>query len=200
MTTAFGSNFRASALIALSVTIFGVGCSGDDDETADRSEIYQPIAPILLVSDSLAEYDEARSRLTNLLDGMGLQVEIIEHKHVPDQQLSNYQLAIVAGPTTRQFLIDQPTEEAIIHAISRGLNVLWIGSGMWGTYRTTNLPDAFGIRYVEQGWSTDMNIATAHFANMAGQPDALTVYKENVLRTEPKGATVEGWYQDSDGT
>lgn len=159
----------------------------------------QPAPRVLLISDAGPEYDEGRSRLTNLLDGMGLEFDLVPHDQMPAIQWRDYQLVIVAPTAEREFKIDETLERSIVGAIAGGTNVLWLGGGIWGSWRTTALSDAFGLHYVSQGSSTDAKAVQARFTDPSGAPAHLTVYGETLYTVEARKATVEGVYLGADG-
>ena len=152
----------------------------------------------MLISDAAGEYHEDRSRIMNLLDGMGLDFNVKPYRSSP-AKLADYQLIIFAPSSDQEIKIRRPLERAIIDAIAQGTNVLWIGGGIWGTFTTTDLPDAFGLRYLGQGWSSDAKVSRAGFVNLAGQSDRLTVYKENLCQVAAVKADVEGPCLDAAG-
>jgi len=159
---------------------------------------YEPIKEVLVVTSGLDEYSESRSRLVNLLEGMGLPFDIIEHQDVGRTALRDYQLVIVAMSGAEGAGIDERGEREIIGALADGVNFLWIGPGIWGTFKTTDLPEALGLQYVDQDWSSKMGVAHATFTNLAGRPDWLAVQEEIVCRVNPIRASVEQWYRDAD--
>lgn len=158
-----------------------------------------PTQHILVITDSIDTYTEGRSRLTNLLDGMGLAFDQQAHNGLAKVDWARYQLAIVAPTSDREFKIDEATEQQILGALQRGVNVLWIGRGIWGTFRSTDLPDAFGIKYLQQGWSSDARAVLAGYTNLAGEPHRLTVYKDMLYCVEATKARVDGWFSDEHG-
>ncbi|MGA2497354.1 MAG: DUF2334 domain-containing protein [Tepidisphaeraceae bacterium] len=188
------------SLILVICLLTAMVATGNDDRPGppENTAAAHPVRRILLISDAAGEYDEGRSRLMNLLDGMGLDFDVRTHTS-SGTNLAQYQLVIVAPTTGREIKIGRPLERAIIDAIARGTNVLWIGGGIWGTFTTTELSDAFGLRYTGQGWSTDARVARAGFVNAAGQSDHLTVYKENLYRVEAVKARMEGSFLDAAG-
>jgi len=169
--------------------------------TAPRTRVvaaYRPVKEVLVVTSYLDEYSESRSRLVNLLEGMGLPFDIIEHQDVGQTALRGYQLVIVAMSGAEGAKLDERGEREIIGALADGVNFLWIGPGIWGTFKTTDLPEALGLRYVDQDWSSKMGIERATFTNLAGRGDWLAVQEEIVCRVSPVRASVEQWYRDAD--
>ena len=182
---------RNSWLFVDEIAVFGSAAPG--------APAYEPIKKVLVISSMVDDYDETRSRLTNLLEGMGLPFDVVQHDNIPQTDLRNYQLVIVTAAAARELEIDQAGETQVIDAINDGVNFLWIGSGIWGTFETTALPEAFGLRYIEQGWSTEMGIAHARFTNLADEVEQMIVHKEIVSRVEAVEADVEEWYLGEDG-
>jgi len=113
--------------------------------------------------------------------------------------LAEYQLIIVAPVSDRETKVPLPLERKIIEALAQGTNVLWVGGGIWGTFTSTDLPEAFGLRYISQGWNTDAKAARAGFNNLAGEPDRLALYKENIYTVEAVKADTEAWFHDASG-
>jgi len=181
---------RTSWLLIDEVTIVGT----DRPDAAP----YRPIRNILVVTSEVNGYDENRSRLVNLLEGMGLPFDVIQHDSIAVTDLYRYQLVIVAAASARQLDLDAAGERQIIEALANGVNFLWIGSGIWGTFKTTDLPEAFGLRYIEQDWNTEMGITEAYFTGLDGKDDKLTVQKEIVCRVEAIAAETEQAYSDAD--
>jgi hypothetical protein len=168
-------------------------------DTSRLATIGNATRSALVIDDAIDVYTEGRSRLTNLLDGMGLAFDIAQQDQLDGVDKDRYQLLIVAPTSDREFKLSEKAEQQIIAALGRGTNVLWIGGGIWGTFRTTHLPDAFGLKYISQGWSSDVGAATASFRNLAGQAEHLTLYKEMIYSIEAAKAQVDGWYLDSTG-
>lgn len=160
---------------------------------------YQAIKEIMLITAGGAEYDESIARITNLIEGMGLPFDVIAQDSIVKTDLNNYQLVILAGSSMKEFVMNEADEGRIIEAIRQGVDCLWIGRGLWGSFRSTNLADAFGLRYIKQDLSTKMGITKASFTNLAGDTDRLKVHKETVYWVEPGKAGVEGWYLDVNG-
>ena len=104
---------------------------------------------------------------------MGLDIDLLGSDKASTADFADYQLVIVAPTSDREFKVDESLQQAVIDALNHGTSVLWIGGGIWGTFRTTSLPDAFGIRYVRQCSSTDLKVAGGSFVNMAGEADRL---------------------------
>jgi len=164
-----------------------------------NAKLDQPVKGIALITDTAEMYDASVDRLKNLLQGMGFPYEVMASAKLPSIDLTNYQLAIFAASSSGKLEISPGAERALVGALQDGINVLWIGHGIWGSFRDTDLQDAFGVRYLKQAWSADLGLAEAQFTNLDGKPERLTVYKEVVDRVEPVGATVLGWYIERNG-
>ncbi len=155
-----------------------------------------PMKAVLLVNDELDRYSEGRSRLANLLDGMGLPFELCRHDGLGQRRLDDIQLIIVAPTAQAALTLDEASEASLIKALARGVNILWVGPGIWGTFKTTNLADAFGLRYAGQGWNSDFDVGAAEFTDLDGARARLTVYKEMIYNVQPAAATVEHRFLD----
>jgi hypothetical protein len=166
---------------------------------APNANLNQPVKGIALITDAAEAYDASVDRLKNLLQGMGLPYDLMAPARIPSIDLTKYQLAIVAASASGQLEISPSIETALVAAVQDGVNLLWIGHGIWGSFRTTDLPDAFGVRYLKQAWSTDLGLPHAQFTNIAGKDERLTVHKEVVDKVEPTVANVLGWYLDGNG-
>jgi hypothetical protein len=166
---------------------------------AEKVSVNQAVRNILFITNQTKEYDQSRVRMTNLLDGMGFPYNMISLEEIETRDLTHYQLIIVAGSSKQKLSLPSTAEKKIVNALHKGVNVLWIGRGIWGGFKTTNLPDAFGLRYLDQGWSLDMGIAKAQFKNLDNNVELLKVHKEIVYKTEPVNGSVEEWYAGSDG-
>ncbi|MEI7900218.1 MAG: DUF2334 domain-containing protein [bacterium] len=153
-----------------------------------------PVKAVLLVNDELNRYSEGRSRLASLLEGMGLPFELCGHDGLGQRRLDGFQLIIMAATAQGALTLDEAAETNLTGALSRGVNILWVGPGIWGTFKTGDLADAFGLRYIGQGWNSDFDISSAEFTNLDGERERLTVYKEVLYDVQPTTATVEQWF------
>lgn len=173
-----------------------VGDLGADTPPAAAN---RALRKVLLITNAGDEYHDDQARIMNLLDGMGLDFEWKKFPEAAGADLARYQLIIVAPVADRETKVPLPLEQRIITALVRGTNVLWVGGGIWGTFTSTNLPDAFGLRYVREGWNTDAGAASAAFTNLAGEPDQCGLYKENIFTVEAVKADTEAWFHDAAG-
>ena len=129
--------------------------------------------------------------MRNLLDGMGYPYELIGPESVNTTNLDSYQLVVIAGSMEKKLPIDASMEKTFARAMEQGVNFLWIGRGIWGSFKTGDLQEAFGIRYIDQTWSDNEGISQACFQNIEGHTDSLIVHKEMIYRIKPDGAEVE---------
>ena len=167
-------------------------------EASDKVRL-EPIKKVLVVTGARTPDDESRLRITNMIEGMGLPFDVAEVDKLYDIELPDYQLIIFASSTNFKLDIDEAKEQQIITAIYCGVNVLWIGSGIWGSFKTTDLPDAFGLKYVREEASEVMGARFATFENLAGMADRLMISHDKLWVVQPVKATVEGWYFDESG-
>lgn len=174
------------------------GCGVRSPAPPDRVH-EQPLRRVLFVTDEVDGYNEGRARLANLFEGIGLPFDTVSADRLTTIAIRDYQLLVVAATSEREWQMDDAAEEAVLRVLADGVHVLWIGRGIWGTGRTTRLPEAFGLRYLEQGWSTDFGVAEARFENTAGDREHLTVYKEQICKVTAVKADVDGGYLGTDG-
>jgi cellulose synthase/poly-beta-1,6-N-acetylglucosamine synthase-like glycosyltransferase len=158
-----------------------------------------PIKKTLVVTSDLAEGDERQLRLSNILDGMGIPFDTVETDQLDGIEFLDYQLLIFASSSKVQLNISESEERRIISAINSGTNVLWIGAGIWGSFKTTALADAFGLSYVKQGSNEGVGVRYAEFTNIAEQTERLPLLHETLWVVKPTGASAEGWYLDEAG-
>jgi len=149
---------------------------------------------VLLITTNKSFDDESYSRAANTLDGMGIVFDSIEDSQIYATNLTNYQLVLVAGSTMKAMSMNLSTEQKIIDSINNGVNYLWIGDGIWGSFQTTDLPQAFGIIYTSEDISRNLNITQANFTNLANASDRLAVLDEYIRIVTPNGSTVDGYY------
>jgi hypothetical protein len=159
----------------------------------------RPIPGIALITDAAEAYDAGVDRLQNLLDGMGLPYDLLAPASLPSADLTRYQLAIVAPSASGRFTLDVGMERTLVRAAHDGVNLLWIGYGIWGSFSTLDLADAFGIRYMEHRSATELGVAEAPYRDLSGTPGRLMVQKESISKVEATQANVIGRYFDSSG-
>jgi hypothetical protein len=163
------------------------------------AKVEQPTKGIALITDAAETYDASVDRLKNLLEGMGLAFDVMAPARLTSVDLTKYQLAIFAASSSGKLAISPEAEEVLVTSVQDGVNVLWVGHGIWGSFKNTDLQDAFGVRYLKQVWSADLGLTEAQFTNLDGKRERLSVYKEVIDRVEPAGATVLGWYIERNG-
>jgi len=159
----------------------------------------EPIKRILVATSDLTEPDERLLRLSNLLDGMGLEFDMITTEHIDDIEFLDYQLLIFVSSSKIPFNVTRSLEQSIEFAVHNGTNVLWIGSGIWGSFKTTVLPDTFGVRYVKQDSNETIGVRYAEYSNLDGKMERLPLKHETMWVVEPVEAEAINWYLDDHG-
>jgi len=161
----------------------------------------EPIAPeptplknILFLTSSLDDNNESYNRMINTLDGLGFPYDSISDENITSTNFSDYQLVIVDGTSFELLDINLQEEQHIVSSIQQGVNYLWIGAGIWGSFQTTNLPEAFGLQYVSENTSLNLGVTEAEFTDLAGNLSKFPVYNEYIRIVNPTQATTEGWY------
>ena len=173
------------------IQILGVP-SGDPSQ-------WEPIKRTLIVTSDFAVGDERRLRLSNLLDGMGFPFDVAEANELDAIEFLDYQLLIFAGSSKILLTLTEGQEQRIISAINSGTHVLWIGGGIWGSFKTADLAEAFGLHYVKRDSNEAFGVRYAEFTNLAQNTERLPVQHETLWIVTPEGASVEGWYLDEYG-
>ncbi|OUR71076.1 hypothetical protein A9Q78_10675 [Methylophaga sp. 41_12_T18] len=169
---------------------------GDSSFVDNQHEL---LKPTLVVTSNLSGNDERQLRLANMLDGMGVTYEIIDVEQLNDIEFFKYQLLIFASSSTTSLTISLAQEQSLVTAINGGTNVLWVGGGIWGSFKSTVLADIFGIRYVKQGSNEENGVHYAEYRNLIGDLDRVPVEHETMWVVEAVKAEVDSWYLDSNG-
>jgi hypothetical protein len=159
----------------------------------------EPLKRVLVVTSDLEGNDERLIRLENLLDGMGLKFKTLNVDQIHDVEFLDYQLLIFASSSKIPLDLSVSQEQRIVAAIHSGTNVLWIGGGIWGSFKTTDLADAFGVRYLKQNSNEHFGVRFAEYINIAGRKERLPINHETMWVVESKDAKVISWYLDEDG-
>ena len=157
------------------------------------------LKPTLVVTSNLSGNDERQLRLATMLDGMGVTYELIDVEQLNDIEFFKYQLLIFASSSKTSLTMSLAQEQSLVTAINGGTNVLWIGGGIWGSFKSTVLADAFGIRYVKQGSNEEIGVHYAGYRNLIGNLERMPVEHETMWVVEPVKAEVDSWYQDNNG-
>lgn len=169
---------------------------GDPGSVDNQKEL---LKPILVVTSNLSGNDERQLRLANMLDGMGVDYDVIDAGQLDHIEFLKYQLLIFSSSSKVPLMISQVQEQRFVTAINSGTNVLWIGGGIWGSFKSTILADAFGIRYVRQGSNEDIGVRFAEYRNLHGELERVPLKHETMWVVEPIKAEVDSWYLDDDG-
>lgn len=170
-----------------------------EPELVSNQEKEEPLKRILVVTSVLSKSDERQLRLTNILEGIGSGFDMIEVGQLDDCDLFNYQLLIFAGSSNVPLTIFPSQELHIATAVAGGTNVLWIGEGIWGSFKTTVLPDTFGVRYIRQDSNEVIGVRFAKYLNLDDKQERLPLKHETMWVVEPVASEVLGWYLDDDG-
>lgn len=169
---------------------------GDPDPVDNRQE---PLERVLVVTSDLSDSDERQLRLKNMLDGMGVDFDIVDAEQLGQIEFIDYQLLIFASSSKVPLAISMAQEQRLLSAINSGTNVLWIGGGIWGSFKTTVLADIFGVRYVSQDSNEGIGVRFAEYLNLDGKVERLPLKHETMWVVEPIDADVVSWYLDDDG-
>jgi len=161
---------------------------------APAAGLLEPVPGVAVITDAADAYDTSVDRLENLLDGMGLSYDRLAPGNVARSDLTHYQLLIVAPSSGGRFALDEAFGQALARAARDGVNLLWIGGGIWGA---SDLPETFGLRFVDQRWSVDLGVAKATFINLAGDTDKVGLHQEMISRVQPVSASIFGSYLDA---
>ncbi len=153
---------------------------------------------VLVVTNEPDADDERQLRLANLLDGMGIPFDLINTKQLDSIEFLDYQLLIFAGSSKIQLKINYIQQQRIITAIHSGTNVLWIGAGIWGSFKNTELADVFGIRYIKQDSNEGLGVRFAAYRNLAEASERLPLKHETMWVVQTTDAVAEGWFLDDD--
>ena len=83
--------------------------TGGEQGTSQRPPVggSYPVPKTLLISNTPGRYDEGRSRMMNLLDGMGLDFDLLGSDKASTADFADYQLVIVAPTSDREFKVDE---------------------------------------------------------------------------------------------
>src|SRR5258708_4080658 len=126
------------------------GCHTSDHSRPVVAAVASAGERAVVCDDAIDVYTEGRSRVTNLVDGMGLALDIAQQDQLDGVDKDRYQLVIVAPTSDREFKLSEKAEQQIIAALGRGTNVLWIGGGILGTFQSPPFADSFCRQYVIQ--------------------------------------------------
>ena len=167
--------------------------------TGDGTPIGEPMKRILVVSSDLPENDERQLRLVNILDGMGLDFDMIDAEQLDTVDFIDYQLLVFASSSKVALTISISQEQRLLDAVTSGANILFIGGGIWGSFKSTALPEAFGVRYIKQDSNERVGVRFAEYRNLDGKTERLPLKHETVWVVEPTEAQVVSWYLNDDG-
>ena len=163
-----------------------------------------PVKKILYVygtSQTIKEDSENYERMFNTLEGMGMPFDMASFDQLDLPDLTGYQLIIVAWSSDNFWRdpVSPPIEQKIIIPINQGINVLWIGPGIWGN---GGLPESFGIDYHDyRRADTVYGIKDAEFTDLSGATVRLAVKTgEFISRISLNGAISEGLFIKNDGS
>ena len=154
----------------------------------------KPLKNILFLTSTPNDNNESYNRMINTLDGLGFPYDVISDEHITGTNLTDYQLVIVDGTSFELLDIDLQEEQQIVSSIEQGVNYLWAAAGIWGSFQTTDLPNAFGLQYLEEGTSTQFGVTEGEFVDLAGNLTKFPIYNEYIRKVQPTQAVVEGWY------
>lgn len=163
-----------------------------------------PIKKVLYVygtDSSPKENSENFERLFNTLEGIGIPFDTANFDQLDLQDLTGYQLIIVAWSNDSFWRdpVSLSIEQKIITSINQGINVLWIGPGIWGN---GSLPGAFGINFLEyRRADTIYGIKEAEFTDLSGATVRMGVKTgEYISRVSIIEAISEGIFIKNDGS
>jgi hypothetical protein len=161
-----------------------------------------PVKKILYVygvtNDALKDNDESYERMVSTLDGMGLPYDKLNFNQLGTATLTDYQLVVVAWSSSFWMnYVPDITEQKIIDSINQGVHFLWIGPGIWGKQTNSQLPQAFGLTYVD--YNNTHGINYAEFADLAGiltktRVKNVAPNQEYIVRVNMPQASEEGSY------
>ncbi|HZX49815.1 MAG TPA: hypothetical protein VFE94_01525, partial [Candidatus Paceibacterota bacterium] len=126
----------------------------------------QPLKNVLFLTSTPDNNNESYNRMINTLDSMGFSYDVISDEQITSTNLHNYQLVVVDGTSFELLDINLAEEQQIVASIEQDVNYLWIGAGIWGSFQTTNLPNAFGLQYIAEGTSPEFGVTEAEFTDL----------------------------------
>jgi len=157
-----------------------------------------PIKKILYVygtDQNPIENSENFERMYNTLEGVGIPFETENFDLLATKDLTPFQLIIVAwsNDTYWNDPVPQTVQQKFLEAINQGINILWIGPGLWGYYPPSNqLAQAFGLTYNNSYGRYGIN--KGEFVDLTGSTARFSVKDEFITRVTLNGASVEGNY------